>query len=318
MNVYSSIRIYSAHVFMRNDHTWAVILAGGDGVRLRSLTRAISGDARPKQFCPILGGRTLLADTRRRIQPVIPDIRTVFAVRKAHERFWTPILADADRSRILIQPSNKGTAVGIACGLLHILAQDPDAIVCFLPADHHYDDEAGFQAAIESACAAAADDPSSLIVLGATPHYPEPEYGWIQAADAATISPVVRFCEKPSLEHARSLMDRGFLWNTFVMAGRAAAFLELVESALPQLIAAFRPILKYGLESRRARRLYSVLDVLDFSRDVLSGSTARLKVLRLENVRWSDLGKPERVFATLAEKGIRPHWVPALARKATA
>src|SRR5882672_5256937 len=38
-----------------NDNHWAVILAGGDGTRLRSLTRAIAGDDRPKQFCEILG-----------------------------------------------------------------------------------------------------------------------------------------------------------------------------------------------------------------------------------------------------------------------
>src|SRR5579862_1628979 len=229
MNVLSSERIYSTRVIIQNQHSWAVILAGGDGVRLRPLTRMISGDARPKQFCPIFGGRTLLADTRDRLRPAVSELRTVFAVRKAHERFWTPDLADVDRSRILVQPSNKGTGAGIACSVLHLLSLDPDAVVCFLPADHYYDDEPGFQAALESAYCAAADNPASLILMGATPYYPEPEYGWIQASDSSSlISPVVRFCEKPSLEHARVLMDRGFLWNTFVMAGRAATFLELM------------------------------------------------------------------------------------------
>jgi mannose-1-phosphate guanylyltransferase len=33
----------------------AIILAGGDGTRLRALTSKISGDNRPKQFCPLLG-----------------------------------------------------------------------------------------------------------------------------------------------------------------------------------------------------------------------------------------------------------------------
>ena len=42
---------------------WSVILAGGDGVRLRSLTRATTGEARPKQFCPLLDGETLLERT---------------------------------------------------------------------------------------------------------------------------------------------------------------------------------------------------------------------------------------------------------------
>jgi len=29
-----------------------MILAGGEGMRLRPLTRRITGDDRPKQFCP--------------------------------------------------------------------------------------------------------------------------------------------------------------------------------------------------------------------------------------------------------------------------
>jgi mannose-1-phosphate guanylyltransferase len=47
-------------------HHWAVILAGGDGVRLRSSTRRIAGDDRPKQFCALVGERVLA--TRRRAQ----------------------------------------------------------------------------------------------------------------------------------------------------------------------------------------------------------------------------------------------------------
>src|SRR5262249_19298891 len=73
-----------------------------------------------------------------------------------------------------------------------------------------------------------------------------------------------------------------------------------------------------ALESRRARRLFNVLPELDFSHHVLSTSTHRLRAHRLNNVRWSDLGKPERVMATLAEAGITPHWAPALAKKAPA
>jgi mannose-1-phosphate guanylyltransferase len=50
---------------------WAVILAGGDGTRLRSLTRSITGDERPKQFVPVIGGKTLLDQTRRRVATAV-------------------------------------------------------------------------------------------------------------------------------------------------------------------------------------------------------------------------------------------------------
>jgi mannose-1-phosphate guanylyltransferase len=37
-----------------------VLLAGGDGRRLLSLTRTLTGDDRPKQSCAIVGEETLL------------------------------------------------------------------------------------------------------------------------------------------------------------------------------------------------------------------------------------------------------------------
>lgn len=49
----------------RKSKRLAVILAGGEGSRLKSLTRTITGDERPKQFCPMLDGATLLTVTRR-------------------------------------------------------------------------------------------------------------------------------------------------------------------------------------------------------------------------------------------------------------
>ncbi len=52
--------------------TGGVILAGGDGVRLKPLTRMITGDDRPKQFCSILGRKTLLDQTRRRVSIRVP------------------------------------------------------------------------------------------------------------------------------------------------------------------------------------------------------------------------------------------------------
>jgi len=35
---------------------WAIILAGGDGTRLQSMTRAITGENRPKHSCKVMVG----------------------------------------------------------------------------------------------------------------------------------------------------------------------------------------------------------------------------------------------------------------------
>jgi mannose-1-phosphate guanylyltransferase len=75
-------------------YRWGVILAGGDGVRLRPLTRFISGDDRPKQFCRLFGAKTLLGQTRSRIGSSINRDRTLVILTGSHERFYAEELGD--------------------------------------------------------------------------------------------------------------------------------------------------------------------------------------------------------------------------------
>src|ERR1700739_4931852 len=79
-------------------HRWAVLLAGGDGVRLRDLTRRIAGDSRPKQFCRIVGEQTLFWQTRARLDPLFLSDRQVFVFSRAHERYYSQDLIDSRHS----------------------------------------------------------------------------------------------------------------------------------------------------------------------------------------------------------------------------
>src|SRR5215470_3369189 len=51
---------------------WAIVLAGGEGVRLRSLVRRALGDDRPKQYARLLSDRSLLGQTLDRVSLGIP------------------------------------------------------------------------------------------------------------------------------------------------------------------------------------------------------------------------------------------------------
>jgi mannose-1-phosphate guanylyltransferase len=104
---------------------WVAILAGGDGVRLRALTRRMTGDDRPKQFCPLVGTEPLLTETRRRAALVVPPHRTLAVVTRPHEEFYRPLLADMRTPAVVVQPENRGTAPAILYTLLRIACVAP-------------------------------------------------------------------------------------------------------------------------------------------------------------------------------------------------
>lgn len=298
-----------------SEQEWAVILAGGDGTRLKSLTRHISGDERPKQFCSVLGGATLLEETQSRAQRELAPARTLYVVNRAHENFYGAILAKTPAGNLVVQPSNRGTAPAILYSLLRIAARDPQAVVAFFPSDHYISNDEKFMRQIRAALDTAAKRRDLVVLLGLEPESPEVEYGWIEPAKPlrgqAKVFGVRRFWEKPNRMLAQVLQLRGCLWNSFVMVAAVQALLDIIESAIPDLyrsFAALTPRFGTAAEAKAVEQLYGSLQEVNFSHQVLALKPQRLAVLKVTGVRWNDLGEPKRVMASLDMAGVRPRW----------
>jgi mannose-1-phosphate guanylyltransferase len=281
---------------------WGVVLAGGDGVRLRPLTRVICGDERPKQFCPLMGDRTLLSETLQRAESVIGRDQLLVSLAALHAEWYAnePTLKKSQR---IVQPTNKGTAPPIAHCLLSIFRRDEDATVAVLPSDHYYSDESLMARLLDSAFNTAEKHSSSVVLLGAQPSSPEVQYGWIEIGSPILprrqLFHVLAFREKPPLAVAQRLLEQGALWNTFVMVGRVTAFLEILWTALPNLMRLLSEECPWdGAETHLRNELYQRIPSLNFSCEVLSAAAAgRLLTLRLAGLGWSDLGDPARAMA---------------------
>ena len=285
----------------------AIILAGGDGTRLRSLTQTLAGDDRPKQFCRLLGPETPLEQTRRRALMLVEAAQLLTVVTRAHERFYRPALVGVPPASLVVQPDNRGTAPAILLALLRLETIAPTSPVVVLPSDHYVSDDAAFMARVEGALEAILARPDLVVLLGIVPDRPEVEYGWIEPGDLMLgswpwpVYRVQRFWEKPGPALARRLERQGCLWNSFVIVAHPATLIHLTLGAIPALGAAFGPVrarLGTPWEADAVRTAYARLAPIDFSRDVLQRAAARLAVLPVSGLDWNDLGDPARVLAT--------------------
>ena len=295
-----------------------IILAGGDDARLASLTRRLTGDERPKQFCRLIGDDTLLEQTRRRARVLIAPERLLTVVTRHHERFYLPALADAPPRSIIVQPENRGTAPAVLYAVSRLAGIAPTEPVVMLPSDHHVSDDAAFMARVECALEAVGARPEVVVLLGIAPDRPEVEYGWIEPAELILgqwswpIYHVRRFWEKPSRPVAERLEAAGCLWNCFVVVARPSTLEQLIRRATPQLYDAFAPLrarLGTPWEEDTARSVYARLPSTDLSRHVFQARAKSLAVLPVSGVSWTELGDPMRVHETQARLG----WQPATA-----
>jgi mannose-1-phosphate guanylyltransferase len=295
---------------------YAVILAGGSATRLMPLTRRITGGPIPKQFCPIIGESTLLAQTRRRVALKVSRHRTLLVLTRSHEDFYRDQFRASPESNLLIQPDNRGTAPAILFALLRVAKLDPHAVVSVFPSDHYVDNEELFMYHADLAMRTANVRRRQLVLLGIRPDRAESGYGWIEPAgplcEGSTLLRVARFWEKPPESLARSLWRRGSLWNSFVMAGTARAFLSMTLRSLPELkrtVAGVSSAIGTPDEPKAMEVAYADLPCRDFAGVVLTHNARDLATVPVQGLYWNDLGDARRVYETLARMRIRPGWM---------
>ena len=85
-------------------NTWALVLAAGEGSRLRILTTSPSGTAIPKQFCSLFEGPSLLHEALRRAQAVADNAHTCVVVAEQHRRWWQGALDSVPAENVIVQP----------------------------------------------------------------------------------------------------------------------------------------------------------------------------------------------------------------------
>jgi mannose-1-phosphate guanylyltransferase len=304
---------------MSREHVWSVVLAGGEGTRLRALTTGPCGTPVPKQFCSLQGGRTLLEDAIARASGLVDDERICAIVAQQHRQWWTQTLKRMPAENVIVQPRNKGTAIGVLYSLLTVIARDPRARVLLLPADHYVRDELVLRQSLRLALSRLEIDDSKPVLLGLEPDEPDPELGYILPGDRDPLGGrlVGRFVEKPTPQVVKEIIAAGGLWNTFIIAASAQSLLNMYTQRFAPIVMEMQVIMSRtsnaGLPAAAGwaaiAEMYDRLPDVDFSRHLLEGRESHLRVVRVPACGWSDLGTPKRVGETVRrlQLATRPH-----------
>ena len=279
----------------------AVILAGGAGERFWPASRS----THPKPLLQVVGERSLLGATADRARAFADELWLVCGDPYARAMRAEALLP---ARRVLVEPARRNTAMAVALAATRIAAEDPQAVLAILPADHHIPDRRAFAADMRRA-AKAAREASVLVTLGVEPSRPDTGYGYIQAGRPVgrrhpRLRAVKRFVEKPDQARARRyLRTGGYLWNAGIFVWTAATILEEIEAWMPDLHRSLAPLRRAGRRPGKEvlARAYRRAPSQAIDTGVMEKSR-RVWTLPVR-WRWSDVGTWESLATEL---GVAP------------
>lgn len=279
---------------------YPVIMCGGAGVRLWPASRP----DQPKPFTFLTGPRSSFQETVLRVEGLGPCLIVGgVAHRRLIERQLDALGVDA---QVLLEPAPRDSAAAMAAAAAHLLAQDRDAVMVVLAADHHVPDAQAFRTAVTTAVEAARI--GRIVTLGVKARYPSTAYGYIRPAAGQGARLVESFVEKPDAARAADYLAQGYLWNSGNFVVPAELLVRELTSHAPQVLAAARA----GVEEAKGEDGTWLLGPSFLAAPKISidyavmEKTGRAAVLPVD-FEWSDLGAWDAVLAAADRDGAGNH-----------
>lgn len=216
-----------------------VIRAGGAGTRLWPL----STQDFPKQFYPMIAGKSTYELTLERIKPLLESSELLISTNKQfinHAKAQTEKLVTGKQPLFIIEPARKDTAAAIGLETVYAYKQDKQAIISSLGSDHVIQNADLFVEILRVAEQFISTHPEYLLEIGIKPTYAETGYGYIEMGERLEqiknheVYAVKKFKEKPEKDVAEQFVNAGtFLWNANMFVWKAETILKLFEQFQP-------------------------------------------------------------------------------------
>lgn len=280
------------------EHTYALVIIGGGGTRLWPRSR----NARPKQFIPFFGGKTLAQITLSRFSKFLPWEK-IFLVTttKGYKDELLREIPQLVAENILVEPQRRNTAPAHAWGAAQIYKKDSDAVIINEDSDHLMTPEARYHLVVKAA-AHAAYRGDWLVAIGIKPTYPNIGYGYIKRGEkfsvigGKNIYKLEKFTEKPALEVAEKYLATGeYFWNAGQYVWRADSILSAFKKYQPEIDRAIEDIIAGGSVEKAYEKMPEI------SVDYAISEKASNFLLLVADYQWKDIGDWKEVWETLSK-----------------
>jgi mannose-1-phosphate guanylyltransferase len=223
---------------MKNN-LYVFIMAGGSGERFWPASRT----ATPKHLLRLLGEQTLLEQTLRRFEGIVPWEQVFVLTNAAQLAATREAVPFLPTENIVAEPAKRDTAPAAALATAIANSRNPDAIAALFPADSMIHNAAAFQSQIQSATEFVGCN-DSIFTFAIRPTHAATGFGYLKLGAPATtkssqeILVVEKFVEKPDAKKAQDFVVEGrYGWNAGMFLWKTAAFLCECERQQPELAA---------------------------------------------------------------------------------
>lgn len=155
---------------------WAILLAGGSGTRLWPLSRR----GEPKQFLPLLHGKSLITSSYERMLRVVPTERLLVCAAERHRKRVQMLIPSLPDANYLGEPVGRDTLAAIAFSCSIVQHHDPDAVVSIIPIDQASGPDRIFCEAMEHGFAFIEQNSGLLLTFGICPTEAATGYGYLE------------------------------------------------------------------------------------------------------------------------------------------
>lgn len=280
------------------------ILCGGSGTRLWPLSR----ESFPKQFLPLIEGKSLLEMTLDRIKSFSPSI---FVTNEEQRYFVQDIINHSCNSercdnQIFLEPVGRNTAAAMVSVAL-MPGISPSDLLLFLPSDHFIPDIDSFVSTIQGGVFAA--NSGYIVTFGVQPNFPSTSYGYIEkggsldfpACKSATYT-AKRFEEKPILSRAQEMVFSGnYLWNAGIFLCTSATLIDAINKHAPDILTSCKKAMRVAkmdgcfIRPEKEAFLACRSESIDYA---VMEHFEKVAVIPFEGV-WSDVGSWNAVASLL-------------------